>query len=160
MKTTISRIAPVALAACALLAPTSAASDPIDCELTFEMSGWSAFYKTAKGTGRITCDNGQSVDVVIRAKGGGLTFGKSKIRDGFGEFTEVDRLEDLYGTYAHAEAHAGAGKSVKATVVTKGEISLAFTGKGTGVDLGVSFGRFDIQPASVGFDDEEEPEEG
>ena len=32
-------------------------------------------------------------------------------------------------------------------MVTKGEISLAFAGKGTGVDVGISFGKFTIEKA-------------
>jgi hypothetical protein len=117
-----------------------------DCEMVFDLKGWSAFYKTAKGEGTITCDNGQKREVILKAKGGGLTFGKSEITDGTGKFTEVRDISDLFGTYASAEAHAGAGKSSKASVVTKGEISLALAGTGRGIDLGVGFGKFTIEP--------------
>lgn len=115
------------------------------CRMTFTLSGWSAFYKTSSGTGRITCDNGQSARVKVSTKGGGLTFGRSKIREGTGRFTEVASISELYGSYGQGEAHAGAGKSAEASVVTKGEVSLALTGKGTGVNLGVSFGKFSIE---------------
>ena len=117
------------------------------CEMTFTMSGWSAFYKTSSGTGVIKCDNGQKAKVKVSSKGGGVTFGRSKIKDAIGKFTEVDDISDLFGSYAQGEAHAGAGKSTKAAVVTKGEISLAIAGKGTGVDVGVSFGKFTIEKA-------------
>ena len=117
------------------------------CEMTFTMSGWSAFYKTASGTGSITCDNGQTAKVKVTAKGGGITFGRSKIKDAHGKFTEVDDIGELFGSYAQGEAHAGAGKSSEASVVTKGEISLALAGKGTGVDVGISFGKFTIAKA-------------
>lgn len=116
-----------------------------DCEMTFTMSGWSAFYKTASGTGTIKCDNGQKAKVKVSTKGGGITFGRSKIKDATGKFTEVDDISELFGSYGHGEAHAGAGKSAKASVVTKGEISLAIAGKGTGVDVGISFGKFTIE---------------
>lgn len=115
------------------------------CEMVFTMSGWSAFYKTSSGTGTIRCDNGQSAKVKVSSKGGGITFGRSKIKDAIGKFTEVDNISELFGSYGQGEAHAGAGKSTKASVVTKGEISLAIVGKGTGVDLGVSFGKFTIE---------------
>jgi len=127
----------------ALSAPALAAG-PIDCELRFSMSGWSAFYKHATGSGTVTCDNGQSMKVNISAKGGGLSFGKSEIDNGIGKFSEVYNIEDIIGGYATAEAHAGAGKSASARVVTKGPISLALSGKGRGWDLGVAFGNFII----------------
>ena len=115
------------------------------CEMTFTMSGWSAFYKTSSSTGTIKCDNGQKAKVKVSSKGGGVTFGRSKIKDAIGKFTEVDDISELFGSYGQGEAHAGAGKSAKASVVTKGDISLAIAGKGTGVDVGVSFGKFTIE---------------
>jgi hypothetical protein len=132
-----------------LAAVLSVHADPahaakMDCELRYELSGWSVFYKTASGSGTIHCDNGQSMKVKIRAKGGGLTFGKQNITDGHGRFTEVHAIGDLLGTYAQGGAHAGAGKSAGAQVITKGDISLALAGKGEGVDLGVDFGKFVI----------------
>jgi hypothetical protein len=102
------------------------------------------FYKTASGSGTISCDNGQTMSVKIRAKGGGLTFGKQHIDDGRGRFTSVRGIDELLGTYAQGGAHAGAGKSVGAQVITKGDISLALAGKGEGIDLGVDFGKFVI----------------
>src|SRR5215210_1556968 len=47
------------------------------CRLTFSMTGWSFFYKTAEGTGTISCENGQSANVSVWSKGGGVTFGRS-----------------------------------------------------------------------------------
>ena len=68
----------VVLASVAL--PAAAA----DCQLRFNLAGWSAFYKTGSGSGTVTCDNGQSMAVKIRTKGGGITFGKTRIADGRG----------------------------------------------------------------------------
>lgn len=119
------------------------------CEMTFSMSGWSAFYKTSSGSGTISCDNGQKADVRLISKGGGVTFGRSKIKDAIGKFSEVDDISELFGSYAQAEAHAGASKSARVSALTKGEVSLALAGKGSGVDLGVSFGKFTIE-LSVG----------
>jgi hypothetical protein len=132
------------LATLATTMPTAQAAGPVDCKLRFTMSGWSAFYKTLSGSGTITCDNGQRMAVDIRSKGGGLTFGKTRIENGLGEFSGVRDIHDLVGHYAAAEAHAGAGKSAHAQVVTKGDISLALSGKGQGWDLGVAFGNFII----------------
>lgn len=121
------------------------AGGPIECRLTYSMAGWSVFYKTAAGEGTVSCSDGQRLPVSISAKGGGLTFGKSRIDQGVGEFSGVYDIRDVLGGYASAEAHAGAGKSTKAQVVTKGSVSLALTGKGSGWDLGVSFGSFIIR---------------
>ena len=127
-----------------LLAAPVAARDT-SCRLDFDMAGWSVFYKTASGTGHVRCDNGQSMAVRIDAKGGGLTVGKSEIRGGRGQFSGVNGIREVLGTYATAEAHAGAVKSSKAQVMTKGEVSLALAGTGEGFDLGVAFGAFTIE---------------
>ncbi len=131
--------------ACSLVAPTPAqAAANVKCTMTFTMSGWSAIYKTASGSGTVTCDNGQSMKVKLSAKGGGLTVGKSSIEDGHGEFSAVTGLPEILGSYAAAEAHAGAVQSAGAQAMTKGEVSLALTGKGRGWDLGIAFGRLTI----------------
>ncbi len=114
------------------------------CHMDFRLSGWSAFYKTASGSGSITCDNGQHAHVNISSKGGGITFGRSTI-DGTGVFTDVSGISELFGTYVQTEAHAGAGKSTKASAMTKGEVSLSIAGKGKGVDVGIAFGKFTIE---------------
>ena len=121
-----------------------AAGAKVDCEMTFTMKGWSAFYKTASGSGAIKCTNGQSMNVKLTAKGGGLTVGKSTIDDGRGKFSAVASIDELLGSYASAEAHAGAVKSAKAQVMTKGEVSLALSGTGRGWDLGIAFGKLTI----------------
>ena len=128
------------------IAGISSAEDPyVDCDLTFSIKGWSAFYKTAKGEGRIECDNGQSADVKISVKGGGLTFGKSEVVDGTGSISDVRDIDEIFGSYVAAEAHAGAVKSSSASVYTKGEVSMALAGTGRGFDLGIAFGKFTIK---------------
>ena len=138
---------PVLLAAAAglLLAAAPASASDIDCKLSFDLSGWSVFYKTSSGTGVVTCDNGQRLAVRISTKGGGISFGKSRIENGTGEFSGVDDIRDVLGSYATAEAHAGAVKSSKAQVMTKGEVSLALAGTGKGWDIGFAFGKFVIE---------------
>lgn len=116
----------------------------VDCSMTFTLKSWSFFYKSGKGTGRITCDNGQAANVTLRGQGGGLTFGKSKIVNGHGTFSKVSSINELYGNYANAEAHAGVVESGSARALTKGEVSLTLTGTGKGVDLGINFGSFKI----------------
>ena len=122
----------------------SADAASIRCTLKFNMQGWSAFYKTADGSGTIRCSNGQSLKVKLSAKGGGLTVGKSSIEDGRGKFSAVASTDELFGTYVAAEAHAGAVKSSGAQVMTKGEVSLALSGTGRGFDLGVALGAMTI----------------
>lgn len=137
-------LSPVLVAGLLAVASPARADDLIDCELQFDLSGWSVFYKTGSGSGTVTCDNGQSMPVTIQTKGGGLSFGKTRIENGLGEFSGIHDIEDVLGTYATAEAHASAGKSAKAQVMTKGEVSLALAGKGEGWSLGVAFGKFVI----------------
>ena len=132
-----------ALSSASVLVPAWAGET--SCNLHYDMSGGGAFYKHSTGQGTITCSNGQKLAVNIESKGGGLTFGHSQIKDGTGKFSPVHDIHDLIGGYATAEANAGAGDNAsKAQVVTKGSISLALTGKGTGHTLGVSFGSFII----------------
>ena len=134
----------LALCAALILSPAAMAGGDLTCKMNYSLSGWSAFYKTLSGSGTVSCDNGQRMAVSIRSKGGGLTFGKSRIDNGVGEFSGVRDIHEVLGTYIAAEAHAGAVKSAHAQVVTKGEISLALSGTGEGWDLGVAFGNFII----------------
>ena len=119
----------------------------VDCQVTFNLKGWSAFYKTSEGEGIIKCDNGQSAKVTLRAKGGGITFGKSEVVDGTGTFSGARGISELFGSYVQSEAHAGAGKSANAQALTKGEVSLVLVGTGRGVDVGFAFGKFTIEGA-------------
>ena len=120
----------------------------VECTMRFNLRGWSVFYKTATGNGTITCNDGETARVRIRAKGGGLTFGKSEVVGGTGTFTGARSLTELFGAYAQAEVHAGVVKSGDAEVLTKGEVSLVLAGTGRGVDLGVDFGKFTISRAT------------
>lgn len=126
------------------VAPARADVKMTVCHIDYDLKSWSVFYKTAKGMGTITCDNNQTARVKLSAKGGGLTAGKSVVRDGRGQFSEVADIDELFGSYANGTAAAGAGKSAEADVMTKGEVSLALAGNGSGIELGVSFGKFTI----------------
>ena len=137
----------IGLVAGLLAASFVAHADPakVDCKMKFSMSGWSAFYKRASGAGTVTCNNGQTANVKLEARGGGLTAGKSSIENGAGEFSNVKNIEEIFGKYVNAEASAGAVKSSGAQAMTKGEVSLALAGTGRGWDLGFSFGKFTIK---------------
>ena len=141
MRKTIMGGAVLALALVAL--PASAQS--LTCKLTFSSSSWSVFYKTTSGTGTVTCNNGTSLPVSISAKGGGLTVGKSKITNGFGNFSDVTNIRDVLGSYAAADATAAANTAATGQAMTNGKVSLALSGKGEGWDLGVSFSRFTLK---------------
>jgi len=117
----------------------------VRCTMTFNLKGWSAFYKKSDGEGLVTCDNGQRSRLLIKVRGGGLTFGKSEIVEGRGEFSPVRSIDEVFGSYVAAEAHAGAVRSASAAVYTKGEVSLAVAGTGRGVDLGFAFGKMIIK---------------
>lgn len=144
MKRRLSPLAAVVLLA-SVMAPPARAAGPVDCTLQYSLSGWSVFYQTASGSGTVTCGDGQTLPVRIRAKGGGLTFGKSRV-DGSGVFSGVYDIRDVLGAYASSEAHVGLAKSARATAMTKGSVSLALVGRGQGWDLGLAFGKFVIEP--------------
>jgi hypothetical protein len=127
-------------------APATAADALFHCEMTFTLKSWSALYKSGKGEGTVTCENGERADVRIRVKGVGITVGRSETLEGRGKFSEVKRLSEVFGSYASAGAHAGAVKSSEAAAMTKGEVSLALAGTGRGFDLGVALTRFTIRP--------------
>jgi hypothetical protein len=137
-----------------ILAPVASSSEPAagspsekqmkNCDMTYTLKGWSAVYKTAKGEGSITCTNGQSAQVAISVKGGGLTFGKTEIYNGKAEISGVGSIKDIYGSYAGMAAHAGVVKAGAVEVLTKGTVSLALAGTGEGVDIGIDFSDFTI----------------
>jgi hypothetical protein len=128
----------------AMAGAASAAQPDLDCKLTFSLKGWSAIYQHADGNGRVTCANGQSMPVHIRIRGGGLTAGKWRINDGQGKFTDVYKIDDVLGDYAAASADIGAVKSGTAQVLSKGTVSLALSGVGQGINLGIAGSKFTI----------------
>lgn len=115
------------------------------CTMTYRMSGWSFVYKQYDGIGNISCNNGQRAQVALASKSIGFTLGKSEI-DGTGVFSSVRNLNEIYGNYVALEGHAGVTKSVDGQVLTRGEISLALSGNGRGVDIGVTLGALTISP--------------
>jgi hypothetical protein len=141
-----------------ILAPVAWSSEPAagnpsekpkDCDMTYTLKGWSAVYKTAKGEGTITCNNGDSARVEISVKGGGLTFGKTDIYKGKAEISGVQSIKDAYGSYVMASAHAGVVKAGAVAVMTKGNVSIALAGAGEGLDVGIDFSDFTIRRASA-----------
>ena len=148
-----------ALAAAVLLWSGAASAAEITCEMDFNLSGWSAFSKTASGTGMISCSNGAKMKVDIHTKGGGITFGKSEIKNGRGRFSHLYDIQDVLGSYATAGAHAGAVNSAEAQAMTKGPISLAISGRGQGWDLGFAFGKFTISRPGANPDADEDEKE-
>lgn len=121
-----------------------AAGADMECKLAYKIDGWSLVYKHATGSGTVSCANGKSMPVKIKAQAIGLTAGKWQIDDGKGRFTDVHNINDVLGGYVQAEANAGIVKTGSAQVLTKGTVSLALAGTGEGVNLGVDVGRFEI----------------
>ena len=129
----------------ALGVPIEAAAAWVDCEMTFDLSSWAVFYKESEGSGVVRCSNGQRASVRIESKGGGLAFGRSDIVGGRGRFSRVKGIGEIFGTYARAETQAAAGEAAGAQVLTKGDVSLALSGTGRGVEISVAFGSFTIR---------------
>lgn len=127
-----------------LAASATQAHPGTTCKMTYTLTGWSVFYKHATGQGTVRCSNGQTMTVKLSAKGGGLTIGKYRITNGFGEFAGVNDISDVLGTYVSAGADAAAIKAGTAQAMTKGDVSLALSGTGEGVNLGVALTGFTI----------------
>lgn len=147
MKTNFSRRLPLlAIAACVSLWAAPVAAQPLtSCTMTYKLSGWSFVYKQYDGLGNISCSNGQRAQVALASKSIGFTIGKSEI-EGTGVFSEVKNLNEIYGNFVALEGHAGATKSIDGQLLTRGEISLALSGKGRGIDIGVTLGALKISP--------------
>lgn len=147
-RTLATSLALAAVALCgAQLAQAQEPAPDLKCNLRFSLSSWSAVYSQAQGAGVVTCNNGSSLPVVISAKGGGVSAGRSHIDHGTGRFSEVHRIDDVLGRYAEGEVHAGVIHSAAAQVLTKGDVSLALAGSGGGVGLGVDVGEFTLKHA-------------
>ncbi len=152
MKKSLSTIAlAILVLACAAVVPPAYAEDTklLDCSMEFTLKGWSVFYKTSKGEGTVKCTNGESLAVTVKSDGGGLTFGKSDVKNGTGAFSGVAKIEDVLGSYGYANADAGAVKSSTAQAMTKGEVSLSLAGTGDGWAIGADFGKFTIAKAAA-----------
>ena len=132
-----------ALGSSLLWANPVAAEQLISCTMTYNLSGFSLAIKVYDGTGVISCSNGQHQQVSLSSRSIGFSIGKSEI-EGTGVFSGVKSLNEIYGTYAALEGHAGATTSVDGQVLTRGEISLALSGKGRGIDIGVTIGELTI----------------
>ena len=130
------------------LAAFSARAD-LHCTMHYTMHGWSAFYKEGSGRGSTSCSDGSSMTVALSTKGGGLTFGKTTIDDGLGEFSGVRNIRDILGDYATGSAHGAAGQAASVAGLTKGEVSLSLKGNGRGIDAGVDVGKFTISEVST-----------
>lgn len=122
-----------------------AGEEMTSCTMTYKLTGWSFVYKQYDGVGHISCRNGQKAKVGLSSKSIGFTLGKSEI-EGTGVFSDVRNLNEIYGNYMALEGHAGLTGSVDGQVLTSGEISLVLSGKGRGVDLGVTLGALTISP--------------
>jgi hypothetical protein len=141
------KIASFLLASAALLVllpVASAAEHDLSCSLKFSSRQWSALYASAVGEGIVTCKDGSSMPVAIRARGVGITAGKWKITDGRGTFTHVSRIEDVLGNYLAVSGDVGVAKAGTAQILTKGKVSLALAGKGEGFDVGIAVSGFRI----------------
>jgi hypothetical protein len=133
------------LSLCLIGVNCAAAEKYISCTMTYHLSGFSLAYKQYDGTGNISCNNGQHAQVALSSKSIGFTIGKSEI-EGTGVFSDVKNLNEIYGSFIALEGHAGATTSVDGQVLTRGEISLALSGKGRGIDIGVTLGMLSISP--------------
>lgn len=147
----------LALIALAVGGTAHAADKDLRCHLAFTSQAWSALYSSAVGKGTVTCADGSSMPVEIRAKGIGITAGKWKITDGKGTFTHVARIDDVLGSYLAVSGDVGVAKAGTAQALSKGKVSLALAGKGEGFDVGVAISDFKISKPAAPAEKAAEP---
>lgn len=140
-------IAGVALIALSCGLASTANAKPTKCHIRYSLKGWAVVYESSSGSGTITCDNGQTAKVALKSKGAGVAFGKETVLEGEGAFSDVGDISELFGHYVALDADAASGKAADSQVMTKGSVSLALAGKGKGMEVGISFGDFDISKA-------------
>ena len=85
------------------------ADGKVHCKISFDIKGWAFFYRTADGSGTVTCSNGDRFGVVLEQRGFGLAFGSGEIKDARGVFSPMERTEEVFGTWVGQSAVAGAG---------------------------------------------------
>lgn len=123
-----------------------AADNTISCKMSYRLKGWSFAYKQYDGSGEVSCNNGQRAQVILESKSLGFSIGASEI-EGTGQFTALKNIDEIYGTFVSLEGHAGVTKSAAGQVLTRGVISLALSGEGRGIDIGVTLGGLKISRA-------------
>ena len=128
------------------LSHAAAAENSITCKMSYHLKGWSFAYKQYDGTGEVSCSNGQNARVILASKSLGFSIGASEI-DGTGQFTTLKDINEIYGLFASLEGHAGVTKSGSGQVLTRGVVSLALSGEGRGIDIGVTLGGLMISAA-------------
>jgi hypothetical protein len=124
---------------------TAEADSMITCKMSYRLKGWSFAYKQYDGTGMVSCSNGQRARVILESKSLGFSIGASEI-EGTGEFTQLKDIREIYGLFASLEGHAGVTQSGSGQVLTRGVVSLALSGEGRGIDIGVTLGGMRISP--------------
>lgn len=146
MKQTLHRL--IFVLACAIATQAMAQQRNLSCKLHFSSKEWSALYQSATGSGTVSCSNGASMPVDIRARGVGLSAGRWKITEGNGQFTRVSTIEDVLGNYLAISGQVGLYKAGTAQVLARRRVALALAGKGEGFDLGVAISDFTISKAA------------
>jgi hypothetical protein len=149
-KLTLALFGGLVLFSYALATPAETQTGTIDCKMIFNFKSWSFFYHSGKGKGTITCSDKSTANVTLRTKGGGVVdFGKSDVIKGHGKFSPVTKIDELYGSYSGTGAGIGVGKTAGGLQLSKtkdGVVNLDLSGTGLGVELGVHFGDFKIEP--------------
>lgn len=128
------------------LSNVAVADNTISCRMSYRLKGWSFAYKQYDGSGEVSCNNGQRAQVILESKSVGFSIGVSEI-EGTGQFTALKNIDEIYGTFVSLEGHAGVTKSAAGQVLTRGVISLALSGEGRGIDIGVTLGGLKISRA-------------
>lgn len=129
-----------------IIMPIPSWAEAKSCTIKYNLTGWSFLYQGYKGTGLVSCTNGQSARVSLTSHGVGLTLGVIDIENAKGKFTGIKSIKDIYGTYFTIDLHAGFARSAEARTLFKGYIAGGGAGVGGGYNLGVAFSGLTIKP--------------
>ena len=140
----LSRTLVPVVAALLLGLPQVAQAAFIHCRLQYEAEEWSAFYKSVRGTGTVSCDNGQRAQVKLRFQGGGFSVGMANL-EGHVRFSEVRELSEVLGTYVTMDGHGGFVRGGTGRILTKGSVWASDGAHGPGFNIGFTFGAMTIE---------------
>ncbi|MCF7971747.1 MAG: hypothetical protein K9L22_11360 [Methylococcaceae bacterium] len=132
------------LASSLFLMSFSFTAEADDCDLEYNMSGWSILYESYKGSGVVTCPNGRAL-VELRLTGIGVTFGTAEISDGKGKIRGVKGIEDIYVEAFQVGGNAGFNWAADGRWIPRGKRDITLSGTGAGFTFGFSLGSFEIR---------------
>ncbi|MDO8526565.1 MAG: hypothetical protein Q7T03_02635 [Deltaproteobacteria bacterium] len=119
---------------------------PTECQIAFHIKVRAELLQSGKGEGNLTCDNGESLPVIVKTAGSWIVISKSKIAEGSGVFSRVSSIQQLFGLYTPTRIDQIQAGPSPSNVVWHKDISLTFDVTDQ-KELSYTRGQFKILPA-------------